>query len=1309
MKKALAATLLCCISFAAHAHIGLPQPGSITCPDNYVHCKKCQELGGQSGAGEKSMTPPEAAAPARSPDSPPGANLNKELSDGDSMMVTGMDGAGTPAPGIFADTDIVSEKPIVQRTDMDFSSNGAFGLKLVRTYIQSQEDYSLNNDGKTMLGPGWVMNFELGIEWTPGRYGTPAPGLRDDTGHIVLFRGTGSPWRADPDFMSAKLITLSGYEAYELTTDGGDATYRFSSYGRLLSMTDRNGNQLTLAYNASNRLTTVTASAPDNRYLVFEYYPTNHRLRKVTPSWSNRYVLYTYDVSNRLQSVYDCYGRILENYTYDQPSFVPGTPGNGPWFCINHPTASGTTATLFAIEFHSPYWDGNKFTKYDGAGTKILYQDDSGIWRQPGGLGVALEGTDHAYAPSVIKYYNGATLVRTDSQIIASTLTDAWGGSRRLLGTTRGSDTITSLAYVSSSYNSANYDYTHLKSIQTIGRPTRHLYNDSMGRPTGWWESNDRHTSASYDANGNTSSISDSLGNTTDYGLDPYGRITTVTTPLGTRASYHSGQGKVLQRTDEEGRSTFNEFDSRYRKVAVGSLGTTATYAYDDYDRLTTESDALGNKTVYGYDTRDRLITVTDPLGNVTAYAYSQTTGTLAAITDAENAATSFEYDIFGNLKKVTDPRGKQTTYVYDYMGRLSSETNPIGKTTSYTYDDVGGGGCPSCGSGGAGKLASVTTPDTNTTYYNYDTSDRLTTVTYSGSADKVEMFYDSIGRIANMTDNRINTSDWTGKSFQYAYDALDRVTTETYPDATTIGRTYDAVGRRTSMTDPDGNVTTYVYATGAANKKLDHINHPYSGNTYFDYNNDGLLEQQSYYNFATDEFDYDALHRVSSVATYSGDTPAALIRGETYTYNAASVRTQIDFASDTSFDPYHKLYKYDKLLRLTEEHKRRSDTSASLYRYGYTYDAAGNRTQLVHFDGSSTATTSYNYNDFNQLTDYTGTYGNQYDDNGNLYTIDHGADFAWYTHNRENRLVEYEYFPVGPIDYEYDAAGRLLTRTDDSGNKEKYYYDGINTLLVKDKPYGGSWRTKCVYTLKQASVGQIIAERENTAWSGSTPTAHTDYWYHYDLLGNVTAITDGTGQVGEQYDMEAFGNESGSNAYINISTKRYGIEVGLTNFYMRWLDSLVGRWIEADPIRGTNNYTFAGNNPMYFVDADGRMEVIRRSMDNWWPGWGLGIDHCFVKFSDGSSLSVHDDGTVSTDAPKHFYSKDPMFHSHYPLPESSSGRCKDEQCVKDAMKDCSFMGYSAMTFNCCDCVKRAMNQCGIDDSKVNCPFNLGF
>jgi len=71
---------------------------------------------------------------------------------------------------------------------------------------------------------------------------------------------------------------------------------------------------------------------------------------------------------------------------------------------------------------------------------------------------------------------------------------------------------------------------------------------------------------------------------------------------------------------------------------------------------------------------------------------------------------------------------------------------------------------------------------------------------------------------------------------------------------------------------------------------------------------------------------------------------------------------------------------------------------------------------------------------------------------------------------------------------------------------------------MTREKPSGGTWRTKQVYTLKQEPIGQIISERTQAAWNAQgTPTAWTDLWYHFDMRVNTIAITSQSGSPDSQ------------------------------------------------------------------------------------------------------------------------------------------------------------------------------------------------
>jgi RHS repeat-associated protein len=255
---------------------------------------------------------------------------------------------------------------------------------------------------------------------------------------------------------------------------------------------------------------------------------------------------------------------------------------------------------------------------------------------------------------------------------------------------------------------------------------------------------------------------------------------------------------------------------------------------------------------------------------------------------------------------------------------------------------------------------------------------------------------------------------------------------------------------------------------------------------------------------------------------------------------------------------------------------------------YAYQFDAAGNRTQLVHYNGASTATTSYSHNAGNQLTE-SGPYEYSYDLNGNMEWI---GDQVYYGHNRENRLVEVDNYG-DLVTFVYDALGRRIGRTGPDGTKTRFYYDGLNVLLTREKPSGSSvWRTKQAFTLKPAAIGQIISERTNTAWNGSgTPTAWTDQWYHFDLLGNTTLITNSSGAAVSAIDMEAYGTvlSGGQNGY-RLTTKGYDADAGLCWFGERWHSQCAGRWLEREPsgADGGNLYQFVFNNPLLLFDDDG-------------------------------------------------------------------------------------------------------------------------
>jgi RHS repeat-associated protein len=116
--------------------------------------------------------------------------------------------------------------------------------------------------------------------------------------------------------------------------------------------------------------------------------------------------------------------------------------------------------------------------------------------------------------------------------------------------------------------------------------------------------------------------------------------------------------------------------------------------------------------------------------------------------------------------------------------------------------------------------------------------------------------------------------------------------------------------------------------------------------------------------------------------------------------------------------------------------------------------------------------------------------------------------------------------------------------------------------------------------------------------------------YYHLDAVGNVRAVTDGSGVVVERHDYLPFGEECMSpvcagNPQLGAGTprkftgKERDTETGLDYFGARYYGSKIARFTTTDPAytiaenvvepQRWNRYAYGLNNPLKFVDPDGR------------------------------------------------------------------------------------------------------------------------
>jgi len=216
-----------------------------------------------------------------------------------------------------------------------------------------------------------------------------------------------------------------------------------------------------------------------------------------------------------------------------------------------------------------------------------------------------------------------------------------------------------------------------------------------------------------------------------------------------------------------------------------------------------------------------------------------------------------------------------------------------------------------------------------------------------------------------------------------------------------------------------------------------------------------------------------------------------------------------------------------------------------------------------------------------------------------------------------ENRLIEMRRdtgTPTGArqkLTFEYDPLGRRTRKTYFTHNGTNwveqrdttYLHDGWNLVGKLDANNANATLRTYVWGTDlsgaQSGAGGVggLLWVNNAQSTGGMPTGIQ--FVAYDGNGNVArlfAASDGSNTA--RYEYGPFGEplrSTGPLAAANPvrwSTKVTDDESGLVYYGYRYYSSMTGRWPNRDPIDtdgGLNIYAFVGNNPMKYIDPDGR------------------------------------------------------------------------------------------------------------------------
>ena len=692
--------------------------------------------------------------------------------------------------------------------------------------------------------------------------------------------------------------------------------------------------------------------------------------------------------------------------------------------------------------------------------------------------------------------------------------------------------------------------------------------------------------------------------NCINYGVSSAGALTS-------NGSYASGQLSVVKTTDEDLNVSYTFTDKMGHVVLSRQMKGSEThdtyYVYDDKSNLCfvlqPMYQSLANLDLYAfqykYDGRNRCIWKKLPGAGYMEMVYDN--------------ADRLVFSQDGNQRALTS--GNWTYYKYDGLNRLTDQgvcTNKV--TTSGTtvhirnyYDNYAfraqagfnNSNFPDDASGnGKGALtASVATVlgSSNKIYtaHYYDIKGRVVKTVQSnplGGYDVAATVYTFTNKPATVTHTHTASGKTTRTEvYTYSYNHADRLLKVEH----TLGGTkitladyaYDNLGRlqSKSLHGSATNKLTYAYnvrgwLTGISGTKFTQNLYYNTGNGTARYN--GSISSMTWKagNESTVrgyKFTYDGLDRLLN-ATY----------GETAGINANTDR----FSENVT--------AYDKNGNI-KTLQRYGQTAASGYGLidNLTFTLAGNLLNRVDDAAAASAYGGgFEFKDgVKQANEYT------YDSNGNL-TKDLNKGISTITYNVLNLPNMVTFSDGSTIAYTYGADGTKLktvhktgsttTTTDYCGNV--VYENGVQKLLLTDEGY---------VTL-------------------------SDNKYHYylkDHQGNNRVVINQSGTVEETNHYYPFGGvfaSAGNVQPYKYNGKEYDGKKGL-NWYdygARMYDAALGRFMTVDPLAEKyypmSPYGYCLNNPIKFIDADGRLPRIYIERK--------GFGHAFVTVGNGDNTIVY-------------------------------------------------------------------------------------
>jgi len=897
------------------------------------------------------------------------------------------------------------------------------------------------------------------------------------------------------------------------TLDGRQ--FLFNAAGKVVKMTDRNGNSLTFGDDGI-----IHSSGKSVRFVrdtagrITRIYDPNGLDANGDPNGPAA-VLYEYDALN-LAKVRRLTDRSLPTYLTTEFLY---TNASYPHYLTAIKDPRGMTG------IRNEYDDDGKLKSHtDADGKTITYVHDINGRKE-----TIVDRLGHT---SIFSYDTKGNVTMTVNALGETNLCTYDSNGNKLSETNPKGETIAYtygannlLLSISNAVSTVSFGYNEFgqptNSVDALGRVSKSEYN-AFGNLTKLVDALTNATHFLYDTNGNLVSQKDAGNNIVTNRYDAFGRLTNtveLSTLLTNSYAY-----------DANGNRT-NQITSR-TLLGGGIEKTTNTFIYDGQDRLVhaIEPDGKTNSVVYNEIGKQKE--VIDKLGRKTQFDYDERGYLKRTIYPDNTPPEESAYDAEGRRTFSTNRLNYVTEYVYDSLGRLTQSIFPD-KTTNITIYDS------------AGRVAHTVDARGTTNAFGYDDAGRRTSVTNAWGIPSLQQVttyaYDAAGNLTNMVDAASRTTDCE-------YDDLNRAVKTIFPATVSGGARpftltgYDSLGRRVAETNEAGVITRYGYdGAGRVIGVTNAWNTADVTRATYAYDQHGNQTNQTDALGRKTRYDYDNLGRRIKRVLPGGQF-------ETFGYDTAG-----NLLAHTNFNGLVITNQYDLMSRLM---KKAAGTNVL---ETYAYDALGRLTNRTDPGGAW----RFVYDERDRLKTNAGPVGSlyyKYDVTGNLVNLASSTangttnEYQYDRLNRVTNVVDQRLTATRNTAYQYDAVGNLATLKYPNGITNLWQYDARHRLT------NVFWKLNT--TTNASFAYRLGVEGNRTNLIANLNGWRTNAWGYdqlYRLTSEVMGGTAPTGTISYKYDI------------VGNRTNRSSTVAGITNHTLAYNTN---DWLTMDSYDNNGNTT---------------------------------------------------------------------------------------------------------------------------------------